>query len=314
MNSGQTRPLLSIVSPVYRAEAIVDELVARIQQEVSAISEDFEIVLVEDGSPDNSWRKIEENCAANPRVKGVKLSRNFGQHHAITAGLSEARGQFVVVLDCDLQDDPKYIRDLYDKAKDGEFDIVYTLKKKREHPFFKNLFASLFFAVFNWLADNQQAHANVGSYSLLSRKAVDAFLRFRDAHRHYLMVLRWIGFRHTYVEVLHEQRFEGRSSYSISKLINHAINGITGYSDRVLRLAVGIGFAFFVFSVLTAVYLIIRYFFDGFLAGWTSTIVLILLSTGIILMAIGVAGIYIGKIFEQVKDRPIFLIDKKLNC
>jgi polyisoprenyl-phosphate glycosyltransferase len=304
--------LLSVVSPVYRAEGILAELARQITASCAAITQDFEIILVEDGSPDNSWQKIEEACRSDKRVKGIKLSRNFGQHYAITAGLQESHGDYVVVIDCDLQDNPKYIADLYQKAKEG-YDIVFTKKQKREHSFLKNLFARFFFFIFNWLADSQQATSDVGSYSLLSRKAVDAFCRIKDSHRHYLMILRVLGFRSTSISVVHEKRFAGKTSYSFSKLLKHAINGITSQSDKLLRLSIMVGLVYFFISVLAAAYLIIMYFVQGFKEGWASTIVLLLFSTGIILMSIGIAGIYIGKIFEQVKERPLYIIDRKIN-
>lgn len=307
-------PLLSIVSPVYRAEKIVDLLVERIVAEVSKITEDFEIVLVEDGSPDNSWQKIEGNCRKDKRVKGIKLSRNFGQHYAITAGLDSAKGEWVVVMDCDLQDDPKYIQDLYNEALRG-FDIVYTQKTKRKHSFFKNITAYLFNFVFNWLIDNKQwkSSKNVGSYSLLSRKVVNAFLEFKDYRRHYLMVLRWLGFNYTFVEIEHQKRYEGKSSYNFRKLLNHAIDGITSQSDKLLRITILFGLILSSVASLIGIYIIIRSFINPFQAGWASLVVLILFTSGLIITSIGVSAIYIGKIFEQTKQRPLFLIDKQIN-
>src|SRR5436190_2196760 len=143
---------LSVVRPVYQAEAILGELVRQITTSCSVITCDFEIILVEDGSPDASWQKIEDLCISDKRVKGIKLSRNFGQHYAITAGLQESRGDYVIVIDCDLQDNPKYIADLYRKANEG-YDIVFTKKQRREHSFLKNFFAKFFFFIFNWLSD-----------------------------------------------------------------------------------------------------------------------------------------------------------------
>jgi glycosyltransferase involved in cell wall biosynthesis len=305
-------PLLSIVSPVYRAESIVPELVRRVTEEASRITDRFEIVLVDDRSPDLSWHRIVEACNRDRRVKGIQLSRNFGQHYAITAGLDHARGQWVVVMDCDLQDDPAYIRDLYDKAREG-YDIVYTLKERREHGAAKNLFGRLFATTLNWLSSGREANANVGAFSILSRQAVDAFRQVQDTHRHYLGVLRWLGFETAEVTIQHRRRFEGRSSYTFRKLVRHAIDGFTSQSDRLLYLALGIGFVFFSASILAAVFLVVRYFLHGFKEGWTSTMVLILLSTSMILFSVGAVGIYIGKIFDQVKQRPLYLVQRKVN-
>ncbi|MCB0338133.1 MAG: glycosyltransferase family 2 protein [Bdellovibrionales bacterium] len=310
----KTTPLISIVSPVYFARDIVDPLVSRIQEALSHVCDDYEIVLVNDGSTDGSWQKIEENCQRDSRVKGVNLSRNFGQHQAITAGLTFASGQYVVVMDCDLQDDPKYIPELLAKAHEG-FEIVYTVKDQRVHSRFKNFTAACWNTIFNWLLENKSFHGDgrVGAYSLLSRKVVDAFLQVPDVHRHYLSVLRWLGFPSSSIRVEHAQRHSGRSSYTFRKLLEHAIDGITSQSTRLLRLSVGIGIGFCLLSLLSALLLITMYFLQGFQPGWTSLIVLILLSTGVVLMSMGVLGIYVGKMFEQVKGRPLFLVDEALN-
>ncbi len=307
-------PLISVVSPVYKAEKIVPVLVSRIVEEVSKVTDNFEIVLVEDCGPDNSWSKIEEEARKDTRVKGIKLSRNFGQHYAITAGFTYAQGDYVILMDCDLQDNPKYIKDLYQSALTGN-DIVLTYKEKRKHSFFKNLFASVYFVVFNYLIDNKDYNSskNVGAYSLLSRKALNAFLSMKEYHRHYLLIVRMLGFTKAYVPIEHEARFEGKSSYSFSKLVKHAMYAITSQSDKLLRISISLGFCMFLFSLVWAAVIIYRYFTTGLLNGYASIMIFELLGTGIILISIGVAGMYIGKIFEQVKERPLFIVDKSVN-
>lgn len=305
---------ISIISPVYKAENIVDELVRRCEEEVSKISEDYEILLVEDGGPDNSWKKIEENCAKNNKVKGIKLSRNFGQHYAISAGMKNATGDLVILLDCDLQDNPKYFSELINKFKEG-YDVVFTEKNSRKHSWFKNITASFFNFLFNYLVDetNWKGSKNIGSYSLLSRKAVDAFNAMNDYRRHYLMIVRWLGFNSTSIKVDHDTRFEGKSSYNVIKLINHAVDGLTSQSDKILRLTVVFGFLLSLLAFLCAIYIIIYSLFYSFLPGWASLSVLILFVGGLIITSVGISGIYIGKIFEQTKQRPLYLIDKEIN-
>lgn len=303
---------LTIISPVYKAEKIVPHLVSSIVASVEKITPEYEIILVEDGGPDNSWLAIAKECAANPRVKGIKLVRNFGQHFAITAGLEASSGNYVVVIDCDLQDDPKYIADLYEKAKSG-YDVVFTQKSERRHSFVKNLTARFFNIIFNYLSENVRSESSVGAFSILSRRTVDAFCSIKDSHRHYLMVVRWLGFKSTYIEIEHKARHSGSSSYSFSKMMSHAIDGIVSHSDKLLRLSITAGFMFFIISLLASAVVLIRYFLYGAFPGYTSTTVLLLLSTGLILMSIGIAGIYIGKIFEQVKERPLYIVDQKLN-
>ena len=310
----QNNCLLSIISPVYKAEKIVDELVLRIKSEAEKITTDYEIILVEDGGGDNSWLKIEENCLRDAHVKGVKLSRNFGQHFAITAGLEQSVGDVVIVMDCDLQDNPIYFHELYQKYKEG-FDIVYTKKTKREHSFFKNIWAYFFNFIFNFLIDNKDSKSSnaVGSYSLLSRKVVDSFLKINDSRRHYLMVLRWLGFSNATIEIQHDKRFEGKSSYNMKKLILHAIDGVTSQSDKLVRMMAGFGFILSLLSFIISLIVVIMYFIRPFKAGWPSLIILMLFLGGLIILSVGICGIYIGKIFEQTKNRPLYLIDKKLN-
>ena len=308
-------PLISVVSPVYGAEQIIDELVKQLVEEVSKISNNYEIILVDDCGPDKSWIKIKENCASNERIKGVKLSRNFGQHSAITAGIEIAKGDYLVIIDCDLQDDPKYITHLYNKIHEG-YDIVYTYKEERKHSFFKNITARFFNFFFNYLIDNKnlKSNNNIGAYSIINRKVADAFSSFNDYHRHYLMVLRWMGFNYCFVQIEHKNRFSGKSSYTFSKLVKHALDGITSQSDKLLRLFVNLGLIVSFLSFLAIILIIILYLIHGFMSGWASIIVVLLFSTGLILTGIGVLGIYLGKTFEQTKNRPKYLIDEQINC
>ena len=305
---------LSIVSPVYKAESIIKELVKRIIESASKITSDFEIILVEDNSPDESWNEIQSVCSQNDHIVGLKLSRNFGQHFAITAGIENAKGDIVIVMDCDLQDNPKYFKELVNKIKEGN-NIVYTKKKERKHSFVKNMSAKFFYNFFNFLIENKnyKASESIGSYSALSRKAVDAFISFGDYRRHYLMVLRWLGFKNTFIEVEHNLRFAGKSSYNWKKLIDHALDGITSQSDKLLRITAGLGLTLSFFSFLSILFIIFRYVVNPFQAGWASIFVLILFMSGLIILSIGICGIYIGKIFEQTKGRPKYIIEEALN-
>jgi dolichol-phosphate mannosyltransferase len=184
-----------------------------------------------------------------------------------------------------------------------------------KHSFLKNLSAGIFFRIFNYLTENKNAKADstVGNYSLLSRKAIDAFCQINDTHRHYLMVLRLLGFKTDSMEIHHDERFEGKSSYTFGKLVAHAINGITSQSDKLLRISITVGFSCFALSLLWVFTLFVLYFTHGLVPGYTSLMAVILLSTGLILMSIGIAGIYIGKIFEQVKGRPLYFIETRVN-
>jgi glycosyltransferase involved in cell wall biosynthesis len=307
-----TSPKLSIISPVFCAACIVPELVQLLMEGAREVTEDFEIILVDDASRDDSWARVA--CAAldDSRVRAIRLTRNFGQHKAIAAGIQNASGDLIIVIDCDLQDDPTYIKDLVRRATEG-FDVVLTKRTTRNHPRHRNILARLFFIVFNLLTDHHPADANIGSYSLMSRKAVNAYLRIGDVNRHHLLVLSWLGFRSCVIAVEHRSRRSGTSSYTLPKLIGHAIQGITSNSTRLLKISVVVGFAYVGMAIVGMIYLVASYYLHGFRAGWASTIVLILGSTGFILTAIGILGIYIGHIFEQVRERPLYLIQEHIN-
>jgi polyisoprenyl-phosphate glycosyltransferase len=305
-------PLLSVVSPVYGSAEIVRPLVQAIVIAAGKGAPDFEILLVDDSSPDGSWGQIKLLADEDARVKGILLSRNFGQHAAITAGIANAHGQFIVVMDCDLQDDPEYIPALLAKAAEG-YEIVLTRNEIRHHAWYRNLAARLFNRTLNLLAGGVLAKDHVGSYSLLSRKAADAFLKINDVHRHYLLILHWLGFKMTVIPVEHKQRHSGRSTYTISRLLHHALAGITSHSTRLLKMSIALGATYFCGASIGVLYLIVTYFQHGYLAGWASSIVLLLGSTGLILMSIGVLGVYIGNIFEQVRNRPLYLIQDHVN-
>lgn len=305
-------PLISVVSPAYRAEAIIDTFVRSVGEALSAITANYEIVLVEDGSPDETWEQIAIACTADPRVRGVRLSRNFGQHKAITAGLETARGRWVVVMDCDLQDDPAFIAELFAKACEGH-DVVLTTRPRRAHGWIKNLCARAFAMAMNRLSEGTPSDPLIGGFSMLSRRAVDAFRQIHDVHRHYLSVVRWLGFETGYVQVEHRPRHSGSSSYTPLKLIRHAIDGWISHSNRLLYTSVALGFTCLALAVTATIAIVVLYFTHGFMPGWPSLVVLILLSTGMVLVSLGVLGIYIGKIFDQVRARPLFIVEETRN-
>jgi dolichol-phosphate mannosyltransferase len=304
--------LLSIVSPVYQAENTIKELVRRIDQAAAKITDKYEIILVEDRSFDDSWLKIVEVASSNPRVRGARLSRNYGQHAAITAALSLSKGEHVVVIDCDLQHDPGDIQLLYNNAVGGH-DIVLARHPNRQHAPSRNIGAAFFCWIMTLFSGEKQLDTNLSGFSILSRKVVDAFLRFNESHRHFLHSVSWMGFSVSYVDILHHERLQGKSSYTIKSLIRHALHGIIGQSTRLLHLSILMGFMYFIASIIGIIYVLARYFFWGLKEGWASGIVLLLASTGSILLSLGIIGLYIGSIYEQVRGRPLFLIDETAN-
>lgn len=303
---------LSVISPVYMGASMVAELVSQIKAslDLGGVAS-YEIILVEDGSPDESWQAIQSACAKHDEVVGVRLTRNFGQHPAISAGLRCAKGDFVVVIDCDLQDDPKYIPDILNLLRGGA-SIVLGRKAARRHSLFKNVTASLFNYALNYLTDHGSVFGDgrVGAFSGLNRRVVDEFNNMKDVHRHYLMIVRWLGFPITYIDVHHRPRLEGKSSYTFSKLLIHAIDGITSQSTKLLRMFVMAGFVMCVLALLALTLVVAMYFVQGFREGWASLLCVMLLSTGLVLSSLGIVGIYIGQILEQVRERPLFIIDR----
>lgn len=304
--------LLSIVSPIYRGEKMLEELVSRIKASVKSITDDYEIILVNDASPDNSWAKIKEISIIDKKVKGINLSRNFGQHYAITAGLSRTSGDWVVVMDCDLQDRPEEIPNLFQKAQEG-FDSVFAQRVERKDSFSKRLSSVLFYRVLSFLTDTKQDHS-VANFGIYNRQVVNAILSMGDSIRYFPIMAQWVGFRKAYLPVEHAEREEGRSSYSLFKLFRLASDNMIGFSDKPLRLMLSFGFYMVILSLLVALFYLVKYLLGEIeVDGFTTLIISMWLLSGIIIMMVGVAGIYIGKIFDRVKGRPTFIISETSN-
>jgi polyisoprenyl-phosphate glycosyltransferase len=300
-------PTLSIVIPVYGCAACLEILCARLEQSLSFIADRYEIILVDDRSPDNAWLAIKRLQACNPAIKGILLSRNFGQHIAISAGLAASRGDCAVVMDCDMQDPPEKIPELYAKLKEG-YDLVLARRSERSHSSFRLLASKIYFSLMSRLTQ-ERIDGSYGAFSILSRKVIDAFLQFGERERHYLFIVRWLGFNIGTVEYEHRERTMGCSSYSFSRLLRLAIDGMFFQATVLLRWIVTIGLLFSVFGILLAVFFIYRYFAYGSVAGWTSVVVLILVCTGVIVSSLGVIGLYVGRIFDQSKERPLYIVD-----
>ena len=304
--------LLSIVSPVYRAEQLLPELIRRIEVAVGTITSEFEIILVEDASPDQSWEVIEQIASQNPRVKGIKLSRNFGQHYAITAGLDAAKGDWVVVMDCDLQDRPEEIPALLAKALEG-FDVVLARRANRQDGFFKRLSSKFFYRTLAWLTGSHQDET-VANFGVYSQKVVQEITRMRESIRYFPTMVRWVGFRQTTLDVVHAANEERGSSYNFKRLFNLALDIMLAYSDKPIRLTVKLGLIVALTGFTFAVYTLIRYLQgDIIVAGYASLIISLWMLTGFILVTLGMVGLYVGKTFEGVKNRPIYIVEKSIG-
>ena len=298
---------ISVISPVYRAENIVDKLCNELINSLKQITDNFEIILVDDCSPDNSWLKIQENAKIHSEIKGLKLSKNFGQHHAITAGIDQAHGDWFVIIDCDLQDNPKEIINLYKKAVEG-YDIVLAARKNRKDGFLKKFTSKLFYFLLSFLS-GLKFNGDVGNFGIYNIKVIESIKSLKEPFRFFVSSVKWVGFKSTTINVSHGNRFDGKSSYNYKKLFSLAINIIISYSNKPLRFMIFTGLSFSFISILFIAYNIyLKYTNQITELGYTSIISSIWLLSGIILVSSGILGIYIGKIYDGIKNRPLYII------
>lgn len=303
---------ISVVTPVYKCAECLDELYTRLIASLHSITNNFEIIMVDDGSPDNAWQIITSLATKDKRVKGIKLSRNFGQHYAITAGLDCAKGRWVVVMDCDLQDQPEEILKLYNKAMEG-YDIVVGRRAERKDGIFKRLSSKVFYILYSYFTETK-IEDNLSSLCIFSSKVKNNLIQMKEHSRAYLFLLMWVGFRRVIIPINHSHRKYGKSSYNFKKSLELFINIITAHSNKPLRLFINIGFFISCFAFLYGLWILILYFFYAKpILGWASIIVSIFFLGGVIIAGLGMLGIYIGKIFDEVKDRPLYIIEEIIN-
>lgn len=306
--TGTTIPHLSVVTPVYGCAEALPELCQRLHKVLGELSPDYEIIMVNDASPDDAWVVIQSLAIDDERVKGINLSRNFGQHYAITAGLDYAQGDWVVVMDCDLQDLPEEIRNLYRTAQLG-YDIVVGLRTIREDGWVKKFLSKQFARVFSYFT-GAKLDNRIGNFGIYAQKVIRSIRPLREQNRSFGLFVLWVGFRRIEIDVKHAPRTYGKTSYTFRKMMSLAMDSILAHSDKLLRLTVKLGLIISLLSLCFAGWIIVRYFlWSTPLMGWTSLIVSVYFSTGLIIGTIGIVGLYIGKIFNEVKNRPLYIID-----
>lgn len=302
-------PHLSIVVPVYNCSCSLSELVHRLDVALRPISVDYEIILINDGSLDDAWTLICDLSKSDSRVRGINLSRNFGQHCAITAGLDYARGEWIVVMDCDLQDLPEEIPRLYDKAQSG-YDLVVGLRANRQDSFKKRLLSRFFWNIFAKLSGTTYNH-QLGNFGIYSKKVISNISKLREQTRGFGLFAFWVGFKRAEIEVDHGARIHGNSSYTFNKMLSLALDIVTSHSDGLLRLTIKVGFVVSLVSLLYGAWILVRYYLWATpVVGWASLMVSIYFMSGLLMGAIGIVGLYIGKIFNEVKGRPLYLISQ----
>lgn len=303
---------LSVVTPVYGCEGCLRALHERLTAVLSRLTDSYEIVFVDDRSPDGAWETIEELAAADEHVRGFRLSRNFGQHAAITAGLAQGRGRWTVVMDCDLQDPPEHIEALYAKAREGH-EVVVTRRGRRVGHLLRRSTGHLYYRFYNFLT-GVELYTNYTNFSILSRKAVEAFLTLRDKDRQYLLIVHWIGFEPAVLEVEPERRHAGGSAYTLRSLIRVATDGLFFQNTRLLRWIIYSGFGVALVGLLLALYTSVKYLTGGHVTTFAGLTVVVLVMSGFMICSTGVTGLYVGKIFDQVKSRPLYVIDDVANA
>ncbi|SDI36472.1 dolichol-phosphate mannosyltransferase [Alteribacillus persepolensis] len=307
-----SNPHISVVTPVYGCGDCLIQLYSRIKDTLEQHSLSFEMIMVEDNSPDQSWEVIQQLIHKDQRVKGISLARNFGQHAAITAGLDQTNGDWVVVMDCDLQDQPEEIIKLYEKAQEG-YDVVFARRHIRHDSFFKKMSSKLFYKVYDYFTENKTDPA-IANFSISSRKVIQNFRQLREQSRNFPLFIKWMGFHSASVNVKHKEREYGVSSYNLSKLMNLAIEGIVSQSNKPLRLSIKFGFLLSFGAVIYGLYLMYQYFFMFEpVPGWTSMMVSIYFIGGLLFANLGILGLYIGKVFDEVKNRPIYIIQESVG-
>jgi glycosyltransferase involved in cell wall biosynthesis len=303
---------LSVVVPVLNESSLIRELINQVKANVELITEDFEIILVDDGSQDETWELIKSEANLEKRIKGIKFSRNFGHHYAITAGLHKTSGEWVVVMDGDLQDRPEVIPELYKKAKSG-YDVVFVSRQNRPEKLYYRVAQRIFYWLLRFLSginfDSRQAN-----FSIINKKVVEAFKIFPEHARFYGSTVKWLGFNRSFILADHGTRLSGKPSYTFRKRIKLASDIILAFSERPLRFAIGFGIIMSISAIMTAFVISWRAVYFGYTdLGFLSVLVAIFFVGGSILTVLGILGIYLGRVFNQVKNRPLYIISSEVN-
>lgn len=308
-----SRPVLSVVAPVFNEEPILPELYRRLRETLDAIGEPWEIVFVNDGSRDRSLDIMRELHRQDPRVRVVGFSRNFGHQIAITAGLDYAQGDAVVIIDADLQDPPATIAEMVKKWREG-YDIVYAVRAQRKgESWFKLFTAHLFYRLINRIT-GVKIPVDTGDFRLMDRRAVEAMRALREHHRFMRGLSAWIGFRQVGIEYVREERYAGQTKYPFRKMLRFALDGITAFSYLPLQLATYLGFIIAGLSLVGIVAtIILRLSGSQAFYGQASTLVMVMFLGGIQLISLGIIGEYLGRIYDEVKRRPLYLVQETLG-
>jgi glycosyltransferase involved in cell wall biosynthesis len=308
--------LISIVVPCYNEQEVFAESYKRLTETFSKLDSSlyqYEIVFVNDGSKDNTLDQIREVVKTDSHVKAISFARNFGHQIAITAGLDNCIGDAAVVIDADLQDPPIVILEMIEKWEQG-FDVIFGKRRERAgESAFKLLTAKWFYRFINRLSD-VDIPLDTGDFRLMDRKALDQFLKMRETYRFVRGMVAWIGFNQTFVEYDREVRFAGSTKYPLKKMLRLASDAILSFSNTPLKIATFVGFITSIVAFIGIIYsLYMRLFTNDFVEGWTLLMISVLLIGGIILLVLGIIGEYVGRIYGEIKQRPLYIIKDKIG-
>lgn len=302
----------TVIVPVYNEEEVIAHTYARLRETMDTLGEPYELLFVNDGSRDKTASILEGICAEDPRVRLLDFSRNFGHQIAITAGMDHARGDAVVIIDADLQDPPKVILEMIDKWKQG-YEVVYGKRLKRKgETLFKKVTAMLFYRFLRSMT-SVDIPVDTGDFRLMDRKVVDVMRGLKEKNRFVRGLVSWVGFRQTAVEYVREERFAGETKYPLRKMIKFALDAITSFSFKPLRLATYFGFALSSVSFLYLLVVLYERLFTTTQPGWASIVAINLLFNGIMLIMLGIVGEYVGRIYEESKNRPLYILRREIG-
>lgn len=303
-----SKPIFSIIAPIYNEVDNLPVLYSRVSEVMNGTEEAWELILVDDGSKDGSNEVIRKLASADERVRPVIFARNFGHQIAVTAGLDYSRGDAVIIIDADLQDPPEVIHDLIAKWREG-YEVVYAVRKEREgETWFKKTTAALFYRIIYRITD-VKIPLDTGDFRLIDRKVVNIMSKMRERHRFLRGIGAWVGFKQIGVEYNRAARFAGETKYPLKKMLKLALNAITGFSYFPLQVATYIGFISAGLSILAIpVVIVLRLISAPQLTGQATTLIMVLFLGGVQLISIGIIGEYIGRIYDEVKGRPLYIV------
>ncbi len=316
-------PILSLVLPIYNEEAIIPELDRRLRTFLAelggavggvGVGERWEVIFVDDGSQDRSLPLLKELAAAEPRYKVLSLSRNFGHQMAITAGLDRADGEAVVVMDADLQDPPEVVRQMVARWREG-FDVVFGVRSHRHgETAFKRLTAALYYRLLRAMLGGASIPVDAGDFRLMSRPVVLTLRALREQHRFVRGLVWWVGFRQTAVTYERPARFAGQTKFPLRKMLHFAVDGITSFSTVPLRMAIWFGILAGLVAMGGGVWALWEKLYGtGVVKGWTTIMILVGLGSSAQLLMTGILGEYVGRIYEEVKRRPLYVVQEEVN-